>query len=409
MKEEWKKVKLGEIATFSNGINFGKESYAPGVKLIGVSNFGNRLFPDYEELEEVDEKVLRPNDYLKNGDIVFVRSNGNKELVGRCMLIQNPPSAVTYSGFCIRSRLNNVNENSPRFFAYYFKSKMFRKAMSNTAVGANIQNLNQGLLSNHELMIPPLPTQQKIASVLSAYDDLIENNRRQIKLLEEAALKLYKEWFVKLNFPGHETTKIVDGIPDGWKEVAIGNLCIRVNAGGTPNRKKTEYWDKHEVKWLKTKELQDCWLFDAEEYISEKGLNNSSAKIFPENTILMAIYASPTLGRLGILTDDACCNQAALCMVADEEKISYQWLYLKLMELRDYFNSVARGAGQQNISGDVVKNKIVLVPEKKLMEEFTSITKPYFNKIKNCQLSIVNLQLARDKLLPKLMNGEIEV
>ena len=409
MKEEWKKVKLGEIATFSNGINFGKESYAPGVKLIGVSNFGNRLFPDYEELEEVDEKVLRPNDYLKNGDIVFVRSNGNKELVGRCMLIQNPPSAVTYSGFCIRSRLNNVNEKSPRFFAYYFKSKMFRKAMSNTAVGANIQNLNQGLLSNHELMIPPLPTQQKIASILSAYDDLIENNRKQIKLLEEAALKLYKEWFVKLNFPGHETTKIADGVPEGWKEVAIGNLCIRVNAGGTPNRKKTEYWDKHEVKWFKTKELQDCWLFDAEEYISEKGLNNSSAKIFPENTILMAIYASPTLGRLGILTDDACCNQAALCMVADEEKISYQWLYLKLMELRDYFNSVARGAGQQNISGDVVKNKIVLVPEKKLMEEFTSITKPYFNKIKNCQLSIVNLQLARDKLLPKLMNGEIEV
>ncbi|MDD6295214.1 MAG: restriction endonuclease subunit S, partial [Treponema sp.] len=195
----------------------------------------------------------------------------------------------------------------------------------------------------------------------------------------------------------------------GWKEVAIGNLCIRVNAGGTPNRKKTEYWDKHEVKWFKTKELQDCWLFDAEEYISEKGLNNSSAKIFPENTILMAIYASPTLGRLGILTDDACCNQAALCMIADEEKISYQWLYLKLMELRDYFNSVARGAGQQNISGDVVKNKIVLVPEKKLMEEFTSITKPYFNKIKNCQLSIVNLKSARDKLLPKLMNGEFEV
>ena len=95
MATEWKKVKLGDIATFSNGINFGKESYKAGVKLIGVSNFGNRFFPDYDELEEVDENVLRPNDYLKNGDIVFVRSNGNKELVGRCMLIQNPPSTVT--------------------------------------------------------------------------------------------------------------------------------------------------------------------------------------------------------------------------------------------------------------------------------------------------------------------------
>lgn len=224
METEWKKVKLGDIATFSNGINFGKESYAKGVKLITVSDFGDRYFPEYNELVEVDEKVLRPTDYLQNGDVVFVRSNGNKELVGRCMLIENPAKSVTYSGFCIRARLNNINENNPRFFTYYFKSRTFRRAMSNTAVGANIQNLNQGLLSNHELLLSPLATQQKIAGILSAYDDLIENNRKQIKLLEEAAQKLYKEWFVKLNFPCHENVKIVDGVPEGWKKEKLINL-----------------------------------------------------------------------------------------------------------------------------------------------------------------------------------------
>lgn len=224
METEWKKVKLGDIATFSNGINFGKESYAKGVKLITVSDFGDRYFPEYNELVEVDEKVLRPTDYIQNGDVVFVRSNGNKELVGRCMLIENPAKPVTYSGFCIRARLNNINENNPRFFTYYFKSRTFRRAMSNTAVGANIQNLNQGLLSNHELLLPPLATQQKIAGILSAYDDLIENNRKQIKLLEEAAQKLYKEWFVKLNFPCHENVKIVDGVPEGWKKEKLINL-----------------------------------------------------------------------------------------------------------------------------------------------------------------------------------------
>ena len=409
MATEWKKVKLGDIATFSNGINFGKESYKAGVKLIGVSNFGNRFFPDYDELEEVDENVLRPNDYLKNGDIVFVRSNGNKELVGRCMLIQNPPSTVTYSGFCIRARLNKTDENCPRFFAYYFKSKDFRKAMSNTAVGANIQNLNQGLLSNHIFYLPPLDTQKKIAGILSAYDDLIENNRKQIKLLEEAAQKLYKEWFVKLNFPGHENVKIVDGVPEGWIETDINSICTKINAGGTPNRKKTEYWNNKDVKWFKTKELQDCWLYDSEEYISQKGLENSSAKIFPENTILMAIYASPTLGRLGILTNEACCNQAALCMIANEEIISYQWLYLKLLELREYFNSVARGAGQQNISADVVKNKNIVLPPKSLLDNFTKIIEPYFDKIKSLQNQIQLLQSARDKLLPTLMKGDIDV
>ena len=216
MKTEWKKVRLGEIATFSNGINFGKESYSAGVKLISVSDFGDRYFPDYDSLVEIDEKVLRESDYLKDGDIVFVRSNGNKELVGRCMMIKNPQYPVTYSGFCIRARLNDLEKFDTKFFLYNFKSRKFRQSIANLSKGTNIQNLNQQILSNYEIDLPPLSTQQKIAGVLSAYDDLIENNRRQIKLLEEAAQKLYKEWFVKLNFPGHENTKIVDGVPDGW-------------------------------------------------------------------------------------------------------------------------------------------------------------------------------------------------
>ena len=95
----WRKVKLGDIAEFSNGINFDKGAYSKGVKLITVSNFGNRFSPEYDSLDEIKEEVVRNNDLLSTGDIVFVRSNGNKELVGRCMLIDNPPEKVTYSGF----------------------------------------------------------------------------------------------------------------------------------------------------------------------------------------------------------------------------------------------------------------------------------------------------------------------
>ena len=98
----WEKVKLGDIASFSNGINFNKTAYEKGVKLIGVSNFGDRFYPDYLQLQEVKKDIVRPEDCLRNGDIVFVRSNGNKELVGRCMLVKNPTERVTYSGFCIQ-------------------------------------------------------------------------------------------------------------------------------------------------------------------------------------------------------------------------------------------------------------------------------------------------------------------
>jgi type I restriction enzyme S subunit len=117
----WENVKLGDIAEFSNGINFDKSAYSKGVKLIGVSNFGNRIFPDYDSLEEIKKEVVRSNDYLRDGDIVFVRSNGNKELVGRCMLIKNPKSPVTYSGFCIRVRLDDTKKHNPVFFTYLFK------------------------------------------------------------------------------------------------------------------------------------------------------------------------------------------------------------------------------------------------------------------------------------------------
>lgn len=387
MKEEWKKVKLGEIATFSNGINFGKESYAPGVKLIGVSNFGNRLFPDYEELEEVDEKVLRPNDYLKNGDIVFVRSNGNKELVGRCMLIQNPPSSVTYSGFCIRSRLNNVNENSPRFFAYYFKSKMFRKAMSNTAVGANIQNLNQGLLSNHELTLPPLPTQQKIASILSAYDDLIENNRKQIKLLEEAAQKLYKEWLVKLNFPGHENTKIVDGIPEGWKKghiVDIGEFkrgktitkdqtipgLVPVVAGGL----EPAYY--HNTANTKSPVIT----------VSGSGANAGFTRLYNEK-----VWASD-------------------CSFLDASKCkNLFFIYCVLKAATATIDNLQKGAAQPHVYAKDINALELLIPNDKVLSSFDLIVNNYFIKIKDCQIAIQKSQAIRDELLPKLMSGEIDV
>ena len=175
----WNMVKLGDIAEFSNGINFDKSAYSAGVKLIGVSNFGNRFFPPCEELEEVKEEIVRPNDYLAENDIVFVRSNGNKELVGRCMLVNDVSTPLTFSGFCIRCRIKDQESFDPVFFTYYFKSMQFRRAMSGTAVGANIQNLSQGRLSVHEVKVPDILYQRKVADTLFAYDNLIENNQKQ--------------------------------------------------------------------------------------------------------------------------------------------------------------------------------------------------------------------------------------
>ena len=129
---------------------------------------------------------------MEKGDIVFVRSNGNKELVGRCMIIDRD-IPVTYSGFCIKLHLKDKKRFDPVFFNYLFKTRQFKKSMTGTAVGANIQNLSQSRLGSCEVSVPDIETQKRIATILSRYDSLIENYQKQIKLLEEAAQRLYKE------------------------------------------------------------------------------------------------------------------------------------------------------------------------------------------------------------------------
>jgi type I restriction enzyme S subunit len=281
--------------------------------------------------------------------------------------------------------------------------------MVSLKAGAAQPNLNAQIIKNLEVLLPALSIQHRIATILSRYDSLIENYQKQIKLLEEAAQRLYKEWFVDLRFPGYESTKIVDGVPEGWEKKKIDDVCASISSGSTPSRNNKSYWENGNIKWVKTKELQDGWILDTEEYITQDGYNNSSTKMFPENTVLMAIYASPTLGRLGVLATECCCNQAALGLIADDAKISWQWLYWKLYELRDDFNSIARGAGQQNISGIVVKNKMIVVPEKPIIDAFTSAVSKMFEKQKNISTQIRLLTEARDRLLPRLMGGEINL
>ena len=295
------------------------------------------------------------------------------------------------------------NVSNVKFVKYCFD--ILKKDCQQISQGTAQDNLSWKKLSTILFPCPPIEVQNRIAAILSRYDTLIENYQKQIKLLEEAAQRLYKEWFVELRFPGCENTKIVDAVPEGWEKKQINDLCVSISSGSTPSRNIKSYWENGNIKWVKTKELQDGWILDTEEYITQEGYNNSSTKLFPTNTVLMAIYASPTLGRLGILATECCCNQAALGLIADEKQISWQWLFLKLYELRDDFNSIARGAGQQNISGIVVKKTIIAVPEKPIIDAFTSVVSKFFEKQKSLSAQIRLLTEARDRLLPRLMGG----
>ncbi len=376
-----------------------------GFPLVRTPNIGKgRLI--YNGMHRVSEEVYNQRNARavpQENDLIFAR----EATAGNVALIQKDEKV------CLGQRTVLIRPDKtkvdPAYLTYTLLAPKQQYNLLSSANGATVAHVNLPTIRNLKLDIPNIETQHRIASILSRYDSLIENYQKQIKLLEEAAQRLYKEWFVDLHFPGHENTKIVDGVPEGWEKKTINDICTHISSGSTPSRRNKSYWENGTIKWVKTKELLDGWIFDTEEYITDDGLKNSSTKIYPVNSILMAIYASPTLGRLGILASECCCNQAALCLIANDQIVSWQWLYWKLFELRDEFNSIARGAGQQNISGIVVKNKEVLVPTKQVVDAFTNIANPIFESIKKISSQIRLLTEARDRLLPKLMSGEIAV
>ena len=384
---EWKCYKLNEISSLSNGINFDKSAYTSGVKLIGVSDFKNRIHPDYDSLQEVDSKVVKSGDYLEKGDIVFVRSNGNKELVGRCMIIDRD-IPVTYSGFCIKLHLKDKKRFDPVFFNYLFKTRQFKKSMTGTAVGANIQNLSQSRLGSCEVSVPDIETQKRIAIILSRYDSLIENHQKQIKLLEEAAQRLYKEWFIDLHFPGHENTNIIDGIPEGWEKKKVGDLIAKV-----PRSKQIPTKDYQKEGMIPIIDQSRDYIAGYTDDIESKVESNEPYIVFGDHTrVLKYVPFAFAKGADG----------TQLIMSNNLDLMPQCLLFTSLVNIDLSNYSYARHF-------KYLKEEEFIVPTSLIANVFSKHVAKLYVKIQQNREQLRLLTEARDRLLPKLMSGAIEV
>ena len=279
--------------------------------------------------------------------------------------------------------------------------------------GAATPIINKSAFSEIQLRVPSLSMQRRIALILSAYDDLIENNTRRIAILEEMARRIYEEWFVRFRFPGHEGVRMVESelglVPNGWTPCRLERVCSRMNSGNTPSRSNPDYWDRGTVAWYKTRELWDGYLFESEERITELAVAEKKTRVFEAGTILMAIYGSPTVGRLGITSGRCACNQAALGMLPDLTKVTFWMLYYTLLALRAEFNNKAQGAAQQNISKEKVAEMPFLLPAVETQQRFDEVVGPMQAMLRNLQERNRNLRATRDLLLPKLISGELDV
>ncbi len=346
------------------------------------------------------------------GDTLFARitpclENGK---IAQFHAINNAEAFGSTEFFIFRAR---PSISDPAYVYYLAKTDLIRKPAEKSMSGASgRQRADLKSITDLEVPAPPLPTQHKIASILSAYDDLIENNLRRVRILEEMAQNLYREWFVKFLFPGHEKVKMVDSggdlgmIPQGWQNVHFGEL-YKTSSGGTPSRKVPEYYGGS-ILWVKTRELNDRFILNTAEKITEVGLKKSSARIYPEHTVLIALYGA-TIGKLGILAHPACTNQACCAIHPIDDVFSNIFAFCTLYENRGKLINLGMGAAQQNISQVIIKGFPVLKPDAHVVRVFSELMTPVFNMIMVLQMKNVVLRQCRDLLLPRLISGELDV
>jgi len=267
--------------------------------------------------------------------------------------------------------------------------------------------LNRNFLDTLPLQIPDFDIQKRVADILSAYDDLIENNRRRIQLLEQAARLLYKEWFVHLRFPGHEHVNIKDGVPEGWEKKKIADVCETVG-GGTPSTKVSEYWEG-DITWVVPSDVTNnaCLvLLDSERRITEKGLRESSAKMVPAETILMTSRAS--VGFFALMDREVCTNQGFINIIPHEDDLR-MYLLFSLMSRVAEIRSNAKGTTYPEISKGRFRGMDIVVPSNTLVKEFGRVATDMIQQVRCLKRSIQRLEAARNLLLPRLMNGEVVV
>ena len=383
---EWKEYKLGEICTKITSGGTPKTSEASYYD--GNIPWLNTKEVNFNRIEKTEKYITEEGynnssaKWIPKGSVIIAMYGATAAKVAYSLI------DLTTNQACCNLIIDNDIADSQ--FVYYYIQSSYEELL-NLACGAAQQNLNVGVIANFQILLPPLEEQIRIASILSSLDDKIDLLHRENTTLEAMAETLFRQWFIE--------------------EVKEDDMCllgevIKTTSGGTPSRKNEEYYCNGNIEWVKSKELHHSYILDTEEKITVEAVHNSSAKLLPENSILIAMYGA-TVGEYGIIAKSMTCNQA-ICALIPNEKYPYTYLYLWAKFMQDEFINLACGAAQQNISQELIKQQYVS-NDIKLISDFHILVNPYMEKMKVNQEQIQTLIQQRDGLLPKLMSGEVKI
>ena len=403
----WEKVKLGDIATCiqpgpfgsqlhqSDYSEFGTPIIMPKDMIDGKISHSNLIFVG----EEHTKRLCRHQVHAGN---IMVARKGD---VRKCVFITENEDGWMTGSDCLKVALKE-NYCYPRFIYYQLRSSFIGRWLEKISIGATMPSINTGLLSGIELVLPPIKEQKRIADILSAYDNLIENNQKQIKLLEEAAQRLYKQWFIYLRYPGHETTKIVDGIPEGWswKSILKNDIFKFVSSHVLPFKGEKTYYATADVNGTNIVSSGEKITFDNKP---------SRAAIQP---VLFSVWFARMSNSYKILNcfgENSWMEKSAILssgFAGFSSKVEFYGFVCQTIASK-YFNEekdrYATGATQVSLTNEGLAKINVLIPSEHVIIQYSKFVEPLMYKAELLKNENFKLKESRDRLLPKLMNGEL--
>lgn len=359
-------------------------------------NFNHYYCYSTEKTVTTEAKSKHKNQFITADSILFT-CIGNT--IGK--------AAIAPSECLTNQQINSIiaNEDNDFKFIYYLLLNNV-EAIKSLGSGAATPIINKTSFGQIQFAVPALDVQKRISRILSAYDDLIDNNRKRIALLEKAARLLYEEWFVRLQFPGHEHTPVVDGVPEGWKRKSVEDIGA-VITGKTPDTTRASYYGE-DVPFIKTPDMHgNVYVIETESSLSREGADVQPKKYLPKNAILVACIGAK-LGVVSLSPGVSQTNQQINAVVVHNSAATY-FAFFTLRDFKPRLEAIGGGATMPNVNKSKFGSLDFLLPSKALLQAFDEFCKPVFAQIMTLQQQNRKLQAARDLLLPRLMSGKLAV
>ena len=340
---------------------------------------------------------------LKFGDIVMCEGGEP----GRCAIWKNQ-----VPGMMIQKAIHRIRPREDldyRFLHYNLLHVGQSKGFDQFFTGSTIKHLPLEKLAKVEVSVPPLPIQRRIASILSAYDELIENSQRRIRILESMARALYREWFVQFRFPGHEKIALVESslgkIPKGWSAVAFTEIA-EVLSGGTPKTDVSDYWNG-EIPFFTPRDAPDCfYVLDTDKHVTDLGISKCASELYPPDTVF--ITARGTVGKVALPAVPMAMNQSCYAL-RGMTGIPQHFLFLMTLQQVEYLKTNVGGATFDTIVVDTFRRMQVVQPPRDLIANFAERVGTMFGQVNTLHRQVRNLRRTRDLMLPRLLSGQVPV